>query len=188
MKQLNIGIDIDDTLTNTFDYLIPAVAEFYNMDIDYLKEHKISYTSLTPEMKEKELEFARTYFDKLIPNTPIKPDAAEYIRKIKKLGHKITIITARSNIFYEDSYKLSAEYLTRNGILFDELICSFDKAGVCKEQNIDIFIDDSIRQCNTVKSVGIKTLLFVSKINEENEEHQKVYTWQDVYHYIANHS
>ena len=27
-----------------------------------------------------------------------------------------------------------------------------------------------------------------TKINISNEEHQKVYSWQDVYHYIANHS
>lgn len=188
MKQLTIGIDIDDTITNTFDYLMPAVAEFFNMDLNYLKENNISYTSLTPQMKEQELEFARANFDKLIPNTPIKPDAAEYIRKIRKLGHKVIIITARNSLFYTDPYKTSSEYLTKNNVQFDELICTFDKAGICKEQNVDIFIDDSINQCNKVKEAGIKTLLFASKINISNEEHQKVYSWQDVYHYIANHS
>ena len=80
MKTLNIGIDIDDTIANTFNYLMPAVAEFYNMDLDYLKENKISYTTLTPKMKEQELEFAKANFDKLIPNTPVKPDAAEIIK------------------------------------------------------------------------------------------------------------
>ena len=65
MKTLNIGIDIDDTIANTFNYLMPAVAEFYNMDLDYLKENKISYTTLTPKMKEQELEFAKANFDKL---------------------------------------------------------------------------------------------------------------------------
>ena len=188
MKQLTIGIDIDDTITNTFDYLMPAVADFYKMDLNYLKENKISYTSLTPKMKEQELEFARTYFDKLIPNTPVKVDAAEYIRKIKKSGHKIIIITARNHLFYEDPYKTSTEYLTKNNIHFDELYCTFDKAGMCKEQQVDIFIDDSINQCDKVKQAGIKTLLFNSQINEHNQEHTRVYTWEDVYNYIANHS
>lgn len=188
MKQLTIGIDIDDTITDTFYHLMPAVAKFFNEDINYLKENKISYTTLTPKMKEQELEFAKANFDKLIPNTPVKPDAAEYIRKIKKLGHKITIITARNNLFYTDAYKTSSEYLKNNGIEYDELICTFDKAGICKEHNINIFIDDSINQCNKVKEANIKTLLFVSPINESNEEHQKVYNWEDVYNYIANHS
>ena len=139
-------------------------------------------------MKEQEHEFAKANFDKVKPKTPVKPDAAEYIRKIKKLGHKITIITARNNLFYTDAYKTSSEYLKNKGIEYDELICTFDKAGICKEHNINIFIDDSINQCNKVKEANIKTLLFVSPINESNEEHQKVYNWEDVYNYIANHS
>lgn len=188
MKQLTIGIDIDDTITDTFYHLMPAVAEYFNKDIEYLKENKISYTSLTPKMKEKELEFARKYFDKLIPLTPIKPHAAEYIRKIKKLGHKIIIITARNSLFYKDPYKTSSEYLKSHNVEFDELICTFDKAGICKEQNVNIFIDDSINQCNKVKDAGIKPLLFASPINEHNQEHHKVYSWEDVYNYIANHS
>lgn len=188
MKQLTIGIDIDDTITNTFYHLMPAVAEFYNKDLEYLKENKISYTTLTPEMKEQELEFARTYFDKLIPSTPIKDGAAEYIRKIKKLGHKIIIITARCNMFYKDAYKTSSEYLNKHNVQYDELFCTFDKVGICKEQHVDIFIDDSIRQCDNVKSARIKPLLFASPINQDNQEHQLVYTWEDVYNYIANHS
>ena len=188
MKQLTIGIDIDDTIADTFYHIMPSVAEYFNEDINYLKENKISYTSLTPKMKEKELEFAREYFDKVIPQTPIKPDAAEYIRKIKKLGHRIIIITARNNLFYTDAYKTSSDYLTKNNVQFDELICSFDKAGICKEQNVDIFIDDSINQCNKVKAVGVKALLFASPINEDNQEHHKVYNWEDVYNYISNHS
>lgn len=188
MKQLTIGIDIDDTITDTFYHLMPAVAKFFNEDINYLKENKISYTSLTPDMKEHELEFARENFDKLIPLTPIKKDAAEYIRKIKKLGHRILIITARSNLFYTDAYKTSTNYLKSHNVPFDELICTFDKAGICKEQNVNIFIDDSVNQCNKVKEAGIKPLLFASPINEDNQEHHKVYSWEDVYNYIANHS
>ena len=95
MKQLTIGIDIDDTITDTFYHLMPAVAEFFNEDINYLKENKISYTSLTPNMKEHELEFARENFDKLIPLTPIKKDAAEYIRKIKTCLNTSTFSISR---------------------------------------------------------------------------------------------
>lgn len=188
MKKLTIGIDIDDTITDTFYHLMPAVAEYFNVDIDYLKKNKISYTTLTKEMKEKELDFAKENFSKYIPSTPIKKDAVEYIKKIKKLGHNILIITARNDIFYENARKISEDYLKKHNIEYDELFCTIDKVGICKEQKVDIFIDDSVNQCNRIKNAGIKTLLFVSPINENNEEHDKVYTWQDVYYYIANHS
>lgn len=29
MKTFNIGIDVDDTITNTFDYLMPYIADFF---------------------------------------------------------------------------------------------------------------------------------------------------------------
>ena len=36
---MKIGIDVDDTLTNTFDYLMPYIAEFFDLDLDYLKKN-----------------------------------------------------------------------------------------------------------------------------------------------------
>lgn len=40
---MNIGVDIDDTITDTFDYLIPYIAEYFNTNINYLKDNNISY-------------------------------------------------------------------------------------------------------------------------------------------------
>ena len=40
---LKIGIDIDDTMADTFDYLMPYISEFFNIDIQYLKDNNISY-------------------------------------------------------------------------------------------------------------------------------------------------
>ena len=34
---MNIGIDIDDTITDTFDYLMPFVAEFFGADLRELE-------------------------------------------------------------------------------------------------------------------------------------------------------
>ena len=86
---MKIGIDIDDTMADTFDYLMPYIAEFFDVDIKYLKDNNISYCNLPKEMKERELEFAKKYYDKVIHNTPFKPKVAEYIDKIKDLGHEI---------------------------------------------------------------------------------------------------
>ena len=46
---MNIGIDIDDTLTNSFDYFQPYVAEYFNVGMDYLKENKVSYNKIFSE-------------------------------------------------------------------------------------------------------------------------------------------
>lgn len=52
---MNIGIDIDDTITDTFDYLMPFIAEYFNADINYLKKNNISYCNLPEEWKRKKL-------------------------------------------------------------------------------------------------------------------------------------
>lgn len=49
---MNIGIDIDGTLTNSFDYFQPYVAEYFNVGVDYLKENNISYSNFPDNWNE----------------------------------------------------------------------------------------------------------------------------------------
>ena len=184
---MKIGIDIDDTMTDTFDYLMPYIAEYFKVDINYLKDNNISYSTFPSEMKKNEFEFAKTYYDDVIPNTPFKPKVAEYINKIRDLGHEIIIITARNKSLYTDEYKTTIKELKDNNINYDKLICSFDKDKVCKNENIDLFIDDSIENCNKVSKLGIETLLFTSKSNMGSETNlNRVYSWEDIYNFVSN--
>ena len=74
-----------------------------------------------------------------------------------------------------------------NNINYDKLICSFDKDKVCKNENIDLFIDDSIENCNKVSKLGIETLLFTSKSNMSSETNlNRVYSWEDIYNFVSN--
>ena len=182
---MKIGIDIDDTMADTFEYLMPYIAEFFNVDIKYLKDNNISYNNLPKGMKERELEFVKKYYDKIIPNTPFKPKVAEYIDKIKELGNEIVVITARNKTLYTDEYKTTIEELKNNNIQYDKLICDFDKAKVCKIEKIELFIDDSINNCKKVKELGIETILFSSKSNINNKTNlNRVDNWKDIYEKI----
>lgn len=62
---MNIAIDIDDTLTESFDYFQPYVAEYFNVDIEQLRRKNISYNNLPDEWKWDELTFCRSYFDSI---------------------------------------------------------------------------------------------------------------------------
>ncbi len=101
---MNIGIDIDDTITDTFDFLMKYVAEYFNLDINYLRKNNFSYNNLHLNCRKYEFEFAKKTYAKLLPSIPLKKDVSEYIRKIKDLGHKIIIITARDNNLYDAPY------------------------------------------------------------------------------------
>ena len=184
---MRIGIDIDDTMADTFDFMMPYVAEFFNMDLEYLKENNISYNTLTDEMKKRENEFAKTYFDTIAPDTPFKPDAKEYVDKIKQLGNEIIIITARDKTLYEDEYKATIKELKNNNIYYDKLICNRDKATVFETEKIDLVIDDSIKYCTDANQLGIETILFNSKknINQESELY-RVNNWKEVYEKVKS--
>ncbi len=160
---MNIAVDIDDTLTDTFDYYIPFVAEFFGADADELRKKNISYNTLPDEWKKQEFALGKAYNDKYIPDAPFKPDAAWGIRELRKQGHKIFIITARTDDYYDDAVKATTLELNNGGIAYDKLICTADKAGACVAESISILIDDAPFNCQAAKEAGITPILFESK-------------------------
>lgn len=182
---MNIGIDIDDTIMDTFDYLAPYVAEYFHADINELKARNISYSTLPKEWKAREIDFCRTYYDTVVPDTPVKPNAAKYIKMIRELGHSVFIVTARDDRLYTDAYKTTSAQLAKNGIVYDKLICTFDKAQACLDERIDLFIDDSVGNCRKVLRAGVPVLLFHGKGNaQDGAELERAYDWEQVYERI----
>lgn len=177
---MNIAIDIDDTLTESFDYFLPFVAEYFGADVDELKKKNISYSNLPPEWKKDEIGFCRAYYDKVVASTPFKSDAAWGVQKLRDLGHRIVIITARTDELYTDPYKTTREELKNGGIVYDKLICTLDKANACMNEKISVLIDDSPENCDSVISRGIPVLLFSSKANQKKKtEYLRVGNWTD---------
>lgn len=178
---MNIAIDIDDTLTNSFDYFMPFVAEYFGVSVSYCKENGISYCLLPEKWKEKELDFCKTYYDRVVEYTPFKADAAQTVQKIKARGHKIFILTARNDSMYTDPYRTTQKELANGNIPYDKLLCALDKATACADEKIDLLIDDSINNCTAVSRKGIAVVLFTSKWNEKaTVPFRRVGSWQEV--------
>ncbi len=178
---MNIAIDIDDTLTLSFDYFLPFVAEFFGVDVEDLKKRNISYGNLPDEWKKDELAFCQAYYDRVVPATPFKEDALFGVNALREMGHKIFIITARNTELYTDPYKTTMEELKNGGIMYDKLICTLDKGTACEQENISLLIDDSITNCNSAKEHGVNALLFTSKANKDTETtFTRVSCWKDV--------
>lgn len=186
---MNIAIDIDDTLTNSFDYFQPFVAEFFNADLEELKEKNISYGNLPDEWKSRELEFCKKYYDHTAALTPFKPDAKSSVDALKNDGHRIIIITGRTNAFYQDPYKTTREELENGNIVYDRLICTLDKDKACKDEHIDILIDDMPGNCLAAEKAGVKPILFTSKANKGySTPLTRADSWQEVLKIIDNYA
>ena len=56
-----------------------------------------------------------------------------------------------------------------------------------KNEKIDLFIDDSIINCNKVSKLGIETILFNSKSNiGDKNSFYRVNDWKEIYEKIKN--
>jgi len=191
---MRIGIDIDDTLNDVkerleiaaFNYA-KSLGKFIALSDDKCKrDNKGSYIKDKYNFTYEELKhFLGQIQDEIINSAIPKENASEIIKKIKELGHEIYIITARDIEFHEDPYKQSKEWLDSNNIVFDKLIVNArEKDIVCKQESIDLFIDDSINNCISVSDLGIKTILF-SKNESNNTNIINISNWNSIYDYIS---
>lgn len=183
---MNIAIDIDDTLTDSFDYFLPFVAEYFSADADDLRARRISYSNLPAAWKDQEIAFARSCYDRLAAQTPFKPDAARSVAQLRAQGHRIIIITGRTDEFYTDPYRTTREELANGEMVYDKLICTMDKAGACRAEAIDVLIDDLPANCRHAAECGIPALLFLSRANQgEPTEQLRVENWTEALAAVA---
>lgn len=177
---MKIAIDIDDTLTNSFSYFQPFVAEFFGVDVEMLRREGISYSNLPACWKPRELEFCRTYYDRIAAQTPFKPDARRGVDTLRKSGHKIVILTGRTTEFYTDPYLTTREELKNGGIRCDALSCTLDKGAYCAAEGIDLLIDDLPENCAQANAHGIPALLFDSPANQTSQLRcRRVHNWNE---------
>lgn len=122
--------------------------------------------------------------EEITNNAIPRPGAVEAIKKLREEGHEIYIITARDNEFHEDPYMLSKNWLDNNSIEYDKLIVNVrEKAPLCKNEKIDIFIDDQLNNCLEVSKEGIKTIRFTTDTTGY-ENMVNINSWDRVYQYI----
>lgn len=181
---MRIGIDIDGTITDSYSLFL-KYAIWYDKNFKQGKgiinqecydfDGKFNWTN---EDKEK---FMSTYSKKILEELKSLEDAKEVINRLKEDGNEIYFITSRSKDKLNDPYTITARWLNKEKIKYDKLITDAGLKGkVCKDNNIDILIDDSIDSCKDVSNNNIRVLLFDLNNNKESE-FEKVHNWKEVY-------
>ena len=193
---MNIGIDIDDTIANTYDVLFKYVQEYTIHDIVTDREKanrdiiaQMYHTNFRNGDKKQDKEFLNRYYEKTVLKVEPKKNAVEKIKKLKEEGNQIYLITARfpSNKF--DIEELTKDWLKKYDIQYDKLILnSENKVITAKEYCIDIFVDDNIKNCTEMAKVGIKTYIMDTIVNKDfkDENIERVYSWSHLYQKIEN--
>ena len=185
---MNIGIDIDDTISNTHDVLFSYAQRYTVVDlkkeIQPPKEKNLSGNGFCKRFHnwtdEEEYNFWTKYYAEIIEQLSAKKFAKEVIKRIRDNGNKIFLVTARFELPDEDIKKITTEWLEKNGIEYDEIIFNArDKLKVVQENQIKIMLDDAIPNCKQIAENGIDAILMDSMENK-NQELQgviRVYSW-----------
>ena len=194
---MNIGIDIDDTISETFETLLPY-AQKYTIEELKRKSNIELKNNLTNHFyivyingwnEEEAIIFWEKYYAEILKKVSIKKFAAEYINKLKQEGHKIYLITARWDMKNENVEQITKKWLEENNVNYDELIINAsDKLKVAREKEIDIFVDDSFKNCkNIADNSNIKVYIMNTKMNESlnDSKIQRVFSWPEVYDLIS---
>ena len=189
---MNIGIDIDDTISETFETLLPY-AQKYTIE-DLKRESKVHidenienhfYIVYMNEWDEQEaIDFWSKYYGEILRNLNIKTFASESINKLRKQGHKIYLITARWDMPNDNVKDITKKWLEQNDVKYDKLIINAaDKLKIVKENNIDIFIDDSFKNCKSIaENTSIKVYMMNSRVNGhlEHKKVRRVFSWPEI--------
>ncbi len=189
---MKIGIDIDNVISNFNDELLKEYLkhdkELRNTGI-INKDVFIRYGMFDWTEKE-ETEFYKNNIERIAIKLKPIHRATETIKKLKEDGNEIIIISGRNNGEYNNPYKLTEEWLAKYNIVYDKLILTNaynkeEKANVCKENNIDIMIEDSTQTAVNIEKVGTKVLFMNTRYNKNNENFEKVSNWKEIYSKIS---
>lgn len=193
MEKIKIAIDMDDCISNTLemDY---ACARYmfkkYNLEIpqDLDKTYYEVPTSFKMQDGDKFFMDEKKYIMKnnsMYPKVFVK----EVVKKLREKGFEIIFITSRKNKFWNgDSYKYADLWLKKYEIEFDKLYASVeDKERLCKEEKVDIIIEDNAGFVSKVNSVGINSILIQASYNSHYNHplNQFAETWLDVYELLG---
>lgn len=189
---MRIGIDIDDTLTDIKDELYQAATNYattLGKKIESINnfEDKNNNGNKWQEVFHFDYQELKYFLKEIQEEITKKATPREYvvdaIRKLKKDGNEIIIITARDSEFHDNPYKYSKDWLDKNNIYYDKLVVNKrDKKKACIEESIDLFIDDSESNCLAVESAGIKSIKVGN--NRSNRNLTFFNDWKDIYNYI----
>lgn len=191
---MNIGIDVDDTISNSFETIF---ADSQKFDIELgnsgepkqygkISDHNQIETLYSHWTNEQIELFWKKYFIKVLTVARPKDCVAEVLKNLKEEGNNIIIITSRYEEL-EGSTEIedyTRKWLDKNGIVYDKLVLGAnDKLKAAKENDIDLFIDDSIKHCRNAQSGNIRTILYTSICNQgvETLDLERAYSWVQIY-------
>lgn len=187
---MKIAIDVDDCISNTVEVDF-AFCYLENKKINpndeklYINNYHNAPTifGFTPEQDDAFFEKERKI---CIEEDLIKPKvyASNVINRLYDDGNEIIILTSRSDKCWGNAEKETMNWLNKYKIKFSKCLANVSNKGKwCKDNNVDIMIDDNQKYLKQANDQNIKTITLYAVYNADydNKLNQFASCWFEVY-------
>ena len=187
---MKIGIDLDGVVIDS-ETTFRTYEEIFDTDIlkgnNLVNREEPKFQGRYNWTSEQEQEFIDKYFLTISKESNLMSGFTRVYKLLKEQGHEFVVITARGG-FIKEMKDDAIRLLDENNIQFDKYHWHIDdKLEICKNENVDIMIDDDWRIIKKLSENGVKTLYFrdtnLMRL-EENEYVKEVNNWGDIYRTI----
>jgi uncharacterized protein len=165
---VRIAVDIDSTLHHYWDQFAAIAKHRFGVDLRYEDQLTWRVGRLRPE--QASLCVAETHQEAYVLAAEPYPGAVEAIRGWHEAGHFIHVTSHRAT----DAHGVTARWLDKIGLPYDELYCSFDKVARCREIAIDLIVDDSPVTLMKASGAGITPATILHPWNRDLCEEEDI--------------
>ena len=188
---MNIGIDIDDTITKTSEEIDFYAKEYTEKILKRkfeINENRVIEAMWAQKVYnwtvEEDKKFWKLYYEKIMENVLPKENVVEVINKLYK-NNTIVIITARWDKENNVIEQITKKWLDKNEIKYNKIFLGYeDKRKIVQENNIDIFIDDNLKTCELIADMNINVLMMNTRLNKnvniKNQKIERVFSWKEI--------
>ena len=187
---MKIGIDLDGVVIDS-ETTFRTYEEIFDVDVlkgnNLINKKEPKFQARYNWTNEQEKEFIEKYFMTVSKESNLMSGFVGIYNLLKEQGHQFVVITARGG-FIKEMKDDAIRLLKENNIMFDKYYWNVeDKLEICKNEKVDIMIDDDWKIIKKLADNEVKTLYFrdtnLIKL-EENEYIKEVNNWGDIYRYF----
>lgn len=187
---MKIGIDLDGVVIDS-ETTFRTYEEIFDIDVlkgnHLINKEEPKFQARYNWTNEQEKEFIEKYFLIVSKESNLMSGFIGIYKLLKEQGHEFVVITARGG-FVKEMKDDAIRLLEENNIKFDKYYWNVDdKLEICKNEKVDIMIDDDWKIIKRLADNEVKTLYFrdtnLMKLKENNYI-KEVNNWGEIYRHI----
>lgn len=182
MKNLNICIDIDGTITDPY-YWLSYANSYFNSNVS---ENQITSYNIAEVLNVKDIDYLK-FYEKCKFEIHSKQELRDNVKKVLNELYKsnnIYFVTARD----KSLELLTFQYLKNNEIPFDKVLVlgTYNKVPSANELQCDVFIEDSYDNAISLSNAGFKVILIDTNYNRFPLNHNiiRASNWNEIFNII----